>query len=61
MPEESKMALKTLTDMTPYPDFVKLIASKVGLEMGTEPKPAVVAPPASTRVAYWWLNANPKM
>ena len=61
MPEESKMALKTLTDVTPYPDFVKLIASKVGLEMGIEPTPVVVAPPASPRVAYWWLNANPKM
>ena len=61
MPEQSKMALKTLTDMTPYPDFVKLIASKVGLEMGTEPTSVVVAPPASTHVAYWWLNANPKM
>ena len=61
MPKDSKMALKTLTDITPYPDFVKLIASKVGLEMAAEPKPAVVVPPASTGVAYWWLNANPKI
>ena len=61
MPEESKMALKTLTDITPYPDFVKLIASKVGLEMRSEPKPVVVAPSPSTGVAYWWLNANPKI
>jgi 5-methylcytosine-specific restriction protein B len=55
----TKMALKTLTDITPYPDFVKLIASKVGLEMGAEPKPGKVTP--SSDVAYWWLNANPKI
>jgi len=61
MPKDSKMALKTLADITPYPDFVKLIASKVGLEMAAEPKPVVVVPPASTGVAYWWLNANPKI
>ena len=61
MPEDSKMAVKTLTDITPYPDFVKLIASKVGLELAAEPKPVVVTPPASTGVAYWWLNANPKI
>lgn len=61
MPQESKMAMKTLTDITPYPDFVKLIASKVGLEMTEEQKPVVVVAPASTGVAYWWLNANPKI
>ena len=61
MPEESKMALKTLTDITPYPDFVKLIASKVGLEVAAKPKPVVVAPPVPTGMGYWWLNANPKI
>lgn len=61
MPEDSKFAMKTLTDMTPYPDFVKKLASKVGLDMGAEPKPVVVVSPASTGVAYWWLNANPKI
>jgi 5-methylcytosine-specific restriction protein B len=60
LPEEgTKMALKTLTDITPYPDFVELIAGKVGLEMGLEPKPGDVTPPAG--IAYWWLNANPKI
>ena len=58
MPEESKMASKTLTDITPYPEFVKLIASKVGLEMG--PESVVIKPPA-TGIAYWWLNANPQI
>ncbi len=57
MPEESKMASKTLTDITPYPEFVKLIASKVGLEL----RLGVILPPPPPGVAYWWLNANPKI
>jgi 5-methylcytosine-specific restriction protein B len=61
MPEDSKMALKTLTDITLYPDFVKLISSKVGLEPALESKPVVVMPPASGSTAYWWLTANPKI
>ena len=61
MPDESKLALKTLTDITPFSDFIGLIARKVGLEMGAEPKPVVVTPPATTGVGYWWLNANPKI
>jgi len=60
MPEQSKMALKTLTDITPYQGFVKLIAGQVGLKMEAPPEPGDVAPP-STGVAYWWLNANPKI
>ena len=59
MPEDSRMALKTLTDITPYPDFIKLIASKVGLELG--PVKDDVGPLLPTSVAYWWLNANPKI
>ncbi|MBL9138086.1 MAG: EVE domain-containing protein, partial [Verrucomicrobiales bacterium] len=61
MPEGSKFAIKTLTDMTPYPDFVRKIASTVGLMLGAEPTPVVVAPPSSTGLAYWWLNANPRI
>lgn len=63
MPEESKMAVKTLTDITPYQNFVKLIAGKVGLKMVAEPESdnAAPTPPPSTGVAYWWLNANPKI
>jgi len=63
MPEESKMALKTLTDITPYQGFVELIAGKVGLKMVAEPESddAAPPPPPSTGVAYWWLNANPKI
>ena len=63
MPEKSKMALKTLTDITPYQGFVKLITSKFGMKMEAEPESGDVTPPSppSTGVAYWWLNANPKI
>ncbi|HOC00915.1 MAG TPA: AAA family ATPase [Verrucomicrobiota bacterium] len=61
MPGESKMALKTLTDITPYPGFVRKIASTVRLELDAEPTPVLVVPSPSTGVAYWWLNANPKI
>ena len=60
MPQDSKMAMKTLTDITPYEDFVKLIAGKVGLELGPgASKSATVTP--SSGIDYWWLNANPKI
>jgi 5-methylcytosine-specific restriction enzyme B len=61
MPEHSKMAPKALTDITSKLDVVKLIASKVGLEIDAEPKPGVLTPPPPVGVAYWWLNANPKI
>jgi len=60
MPEDGKMAMKALTDITRWPDFVKKIGGKVGLEIGAEPDP-VVKPSVSNGVAYWWLNANPKI
>jgi 5-methylcytosine-specific restriction protein B len=60
MPEDGKMAMKTLTDITRWPDFVKKIGHKVGLEVGDEPDSGV-KPAVSNGVAYWWLNANPKI
>ena len=60
MPQGSKMAMKTLTDVTPYEDFVKLIAGKVGLELGPGAS-KFVAVTTSSGIAYWWLNANPKI
>lgn len=60
VPEENKMALKTLTDITPYSDLVRLIAGTVGLELGG-PKKAIAVAPVSTGIGYWWLNANPKI
>ncbi len=35
MPADEKMAIKTLTDVTAYGDFVALIAAKVGLDLQT--------------------------
>ena len=60
MPEDSKMAVKTLTNITPYPDFVSLIAEKIGLDLGHEKEPGK-EPLPPVGIAYWWLNANPKI
>lgn len=57
--EENMMAMKTLTDITPYPDFVQLISKTVGLRLeDVEPK---IVEPKPTQVNYWWLNVNPQM
>ena len=61
MPKESKMASKTLTDITPYPGFIRLISAKVGLNLDQETKPEAQAATTPTGVGYWWLNANPKI
>ncbi len=53
MPEGQQMPVKTLTDMTPYPAFIKLSAELVGLDTGAELQ--------ADGGAHWWLNANPKM
>jgi len=60
LPEDSKMALKTLTEVTRWPDFVKKIGAITGLEFGDE---SVIEqkPRVSSAIAYWWLNANPKI
>jgi 5-methylcytosine-specific restriction protein B len=58
-----KMASKTLTDITPFPDFVKEIADKVKFKIGAKLKIPVDPPPHPdpAGIAYWWLNANPKI
>lgn len=48
---QQPVALKTLTDITPYPDFVEYLKKLV------EERDPI--PPES--VKYWWLNANPKI
>ncbi len=58
--EDSRFALKALTEVTPYSDFVSLIASKVGLDLGPR-KQGTKVPPRLGGIAYWWLNANPKI
>jgi 5-methylcytosine-specific restriction protein B len=64
LPEDSRVALKTLTDVSPYREFLERVASLTGVPLplpkakagGTgQPEP----PPPDRR--YWWLNANPKI
>jgi 5-methylcytosine-specific restriction protein B len=57
--EDGKMAMKTLTDITRWPDFVKKIGTIAGLKFGAElPEQSSLA---TRGTAYWWLNANPKI
>ena len=56
VPKDSRMAVKTLTDITPYPDFVKLLAEKTGVDPNLGTGSVTPGP-----VSYWWLNANPNV
>lgn len=52
---ESQLVMKTLTDITKYPDFVASLQSLIdgaNIEVKNEPTDA----PSG----FWWLNANPK-
>lgn len=50
-----QLVMKTLTDITKYPDFVKSLRTLVeGTDIDKEVEPAT-APSG-----FWWLNANPK-
>ena len=60
MPDDSWMAMKTLTDVTRWPNFVKKIGKMAGLVIGEEPFVALATHPNKS-VAFWWLNANPKI
>ena len=53
LPAGEVMALKTLTNITNIQGFPETLSKAVGLEIGPPPPP--------TGVAYWWLNANPRM
>jgi 5-methylcytosine-specific restriction protein B len=64
LPKDSRVALKTLTDVTPYREFLEQIASLSGVtlplpkgEVGKSDDPQ----PAPSDRRYWWLNANPKI
>ncbi len=59
--EGKDLPQKTLTDITWDSESIKLIASKMGLEIAAEPKTLMIGPPSATGIAYWWLNANPKI
>jgi 5-methylcytosine-specific restriction enzyme B len=61
MPKNDKMAMKTLTDITNYSDFVQVIAKKIGLEISPEQKPLMDVSSSPSGISYWWLNANPRI
>ena len=57
---ERRVHAKTLTGMTD-PERIAVISRLVGLEMQAEPNSLEISLPTSAGVAYWWLNANPKI
>lgn len=62
VPEGSQLAQKTLTDITHDGDLVERLSDLVDLEL--DQIEAGDGPPGgrdSTGIAYWWLNANPKI
>lgn len=63
-PEESApIVLKTLTDITKYPDYVERLKKLIGIELaestGLSEEPVPEYNPGNTN--YYWLNANPKI
>lgn len=54
----NRFALKTLTNVTKYPDFVKYL--KTLIENGTGDY-TTIAEPREHTTQYWWLNANPQI
>jgi 5-methylcytosine-specific restriction protein B len=54
---DGKLVMKTLTDITKYPDYVRKLKQQIGFDEEDEPKPDLQI---SADVAHWWLNANPK-
>lgn len=61
--EKHPIVVKTLTNITNYPEYIERLKSLIGID---EPKsfiPPLPQPPvpSSGNVQYWWLNANPKI
>ena len=61
LPEDDRLPVKTLTDISKAPDVVKRISSLVGLDLvkrsNKTPKGELTK---DSNVSYWWLNANPQ-
>lgn len=55
--EDSRFALKTLTDISRYTDLVATLSALVGREH----KPNETPEEGRQSPAHWWLNANPKI
>lgn len=55
---DDRFAVKTLTDITPYPDFVKVLNNLID---GTSDRVSEsIEKYGASNVDYWWLYANPK-
>ena len=56
------LVVKTLTDITKYPDYVVKLQNLIGIETDGVLQSESKAPSYSLQgVAHWWLNANPKI
>jgi 5-methylcytosine-specific restriction protein B len=57
------IVLKTLTNITKYKDYVERLKELIGIEeQSTPPEINPKQPPDFPKdLAYWWLNANPKI
>jgi 5-methylcytosine-specific restriction protein B len=56
------LVVKTLTDITKYPDYVVKLKNLIGIDTDSVFEPGSQTPSHSPEVtAYWWLNANPKI
>jgi 5-methylcytosine-specific restriction enzyme B len=51
--DQSKIVIKTLTDITKYPDYLEKLKKLMGIEENESGN--------RTEVEYYWLNANPKI
>lgn len=61
--EGGPIVLKTLTDITKYPNYVdklKILLSITESNRIFKDQPVLPIPSLSTGVKYWWMNANPK-
>jgi 5-methylcytosine-specific restriction enzyme B len=63
LPEDTRLPMKTLTDITKYPDLVERISKLVGLDLsGEHQAPALTTiQTLGSDQSYWWLNANPQI
>ncbi|MGE0592116.1 MAG: AAA family ATPase [Vicinamibacterales bacterium] len=61
--DDERLPVKTLTDITRYPDLVERLGKLVAFEREAPAEPATSSSAtASTRgVSHWWLNANPQV
>jgi 5-methylcytosine-specific restriction enzyme B len=61
LPDDAKkLSLKALTDITPWPEHVQLLAKTIGVDLNEQVSRGE-NPDVSKTPAYWWLNANPKI